>query len=72
MQLKVYHATFGLLGYTLACVTVALAMYSNFVTSFLGSYAWLICLLGPGVSALVIMNQVTNTYLPVARKSAPL
>ena len=72
MQLKVYHATFGLLGYTLVCGTIALALFSSFITSTVTGLAWAFCLSCPACCALLIMNQVTNAYLPITRKSAPL
>ena len=72
IQLKVYHATFGLLGFTLACTSVILALFSNFVASSIEGFAWGLCFFCPAWNALIIMNQVTNTYLPITRKSASL
>uniref|UniRef100_F6QDK5 ascorbate ferrireductase (transmembrane) n=2 Tax=Ciona intestinalis TaxID=7719 RepID=F6QDK5_CIOIN len=73
MQLKVYHATFGLLGFTLACITVVLSLFSNFVVKSAGvdGFIWGLCFFCPTWCCFIVMNQVTNAYLPITRKSAP-
>jgi len=73
IQLKVYHATFGMLGFSLACFTVVLSLYSNFAVANIADLAWFLCLLCPMWCGFIVMNQVTNTYLPLTRKkTAPL
>ncbi|XP_002124697.2 transmembrane reductase CYB561D2 [Ciona intestinalis] len=74
MQLKVYHATFGLLGFTLACITVMLSLFSNFVvkSAEVDGFIWGLCFFCPTWCCFIVMNQVTNAYLPITRKSAPL
>lgn len=70
VQLKTYHATFGLLGFTLACLTLALGLFSNWFTTNVTGVLWYLSLLCPGWMALVVMNQVTTAYLPKTRKPA--
>lgn len=72
IQLKVYHATFGLLGFTLACFTVILSLYSNFAVANIKDVAWAVCFFCPMWCGFIIMNQVTNTYLPITRRPAAL
>lgn len=70
VQLKTYHATFGLLGFTLACSTVALGLYSNWFTKQVSGIVWTFFLFCPLWLAMVVMNQVTNAYLPKIRRSS--
>ncbi|XP_076824000.1 transmembrane reductase CYB561D2-like [Clavelina lepadiformis] len=75
IQLKVYHATFGLLGFTLVSVTIILSLFSNFVANNVEGFLWGLCFFCPAWCILIVMNQVTNTYLPITRRSgrtAPL
>jgi len=62
VQLKVYHATFGLVGFVLASVTMIVSLHSNFVTKQLDGFAWWACVLAVSWCALFVMNQVSNTY----------
>ncbi|XP_078595293.1 transmembrane reductase CYB561D2-like [Branchiostoma floridae x Branchiostoma japonicum] len=62
-QLKMYHATFGLLGYALACGSLALGINSNWFSQEVEGMLWVVCLCCPAILALVIMQQVTTAYL---------
>lgn len=68
VQLKTYHATFGFFGFTLACVTISLSFYSNWYTRQVGTFVWYTSFICPFWLALVVMNQVTNAYLPRNRR----
>ncbi|XP_039271588.2 transmembrane reductase CYB561D2-like isoform X1 [Styela clava] len=70
VQLKTYHATFGLLGFTLACCTIALGLFSNWFTGNVSGFTWYLSMFCVGWLTLVIMNQVTTAYLPKTRKPA--
>ena len=63
-RLKLYHATCGLVVYLLATVTVVLAMFSDWFQATVRGVAWWAFLLLPLFPALVVMNQITNAYLP--------
>ncbi|XP_029357213.1 putative transmembrane reductase CYB561D1 [Echeneis naucrates] len=63
-KLKLYHATCGLVVYLLATVTVVLAMFSDWFQATVRGVTWWVFLLLPFFPALVVMNQITNAYLP--------
>ncbi|KAM7423401.1 hypothetical protein PAMA_011115 [Pampus argenteus] len=63
-RLKLYHATCGLVVYLLATVTVMLAMFSDWFQATIKGVAWWAFLLLPLFPTLVVMNQITNGYLP--------
>lgn len=63
-RLKLYHATCGLVVYLLATVTVVSAMFSDWFQATVKGVVWYAFLLLPLFPALVIMNQITNAYLP--------
>ncbi len=63
-RLKLYHATCGLVVYLLATVTVVSAMFSDWFQATVKGFAWWAFLLLPLFPALVVMNQITNAYLP--------
>ncbi|CAN0104303.1 unnamed protein product [Lampetra fluviatilis] len=62
-KVKLYHATYGLLGYVLACTSVLLGLCSAWFAARVAGPAWLACAACPVLAALVAMNQVTNAYL---------
>ncbi|KAK1901121.1 Cytochrome b561 domain containing protein 1 [Dissostichus eleginoides] len=64
LRLKLYHATCGLVVYLLATVTVVSAMFSDWFQATVKGLAWWAFLLLPLFPALVVMNQITNAYLP--------
>lgn len=63
-RLKLYHATCGLVVYLLATMTVVLSMFSDWFQATVKGAAWWALLLLPLFPALVVMNQITNSYLP--------
>lgn len=63
-RLKLYHATCGLVVYLLATVTVVLSMFSDWFQATVTGVAWWASFLLPLFPALVVMNQITNSYLP--------
>lgn len=64
LKLKLYHATCGLVVYLLATVTVVSAMFSDWFQATVKGAAWWGFLLLALFPALVVMNQITNAYLP--------
>ena len=68
VDLKMYHATSGLIGYSFACGTIVLALFSNWFTSIVTGTAWWACLACPMILILVTMEQVTSAYLPQGRR----
>ncbi|XP_029947624.1 putative transmembrane reductase CYB561D1 [Salarias fasciatus] len=69
-RLRLYHATTGLLVYLLATATVMLAMFSDWFQGTVKGAAWWAFLLLPLFPALVVMNQITNAYLPRKKTSS--
>ncbi len=63
-QLKAYHATSGLLLFTLVCLSLFLGMYSNWFVRNVTGTSWYACVACPMIMALVVLNQVSNHYLP--------
>ncbi|KAM8950710.1 putative transmembrane reductase CYB561D1 isoform 4-T4 [Lycaon pictus] len=63
-RLKLYHLTCGLVVYLTATVTVLLGMYSVWFQAQIKGTAWYLCLALPLYPALVIMHQISSSYLP--------
>ncbi|XP_006899394.1 PREDICTED: cytochrome b561 domain-containing protein 1-like [Elephantulus edwardii] len=63
-RLKLYHLTCGLVIYLMATVTVLLSMYSVWFQAQIKGAAWYLCLALPLYPALVIMHQISSSYLP--------
>uniref|UniRef100_H3BZA9 ascorbate ferrireductase (transmembrane) n=2 Tax=Tetraodon nigroviridis TaxID=99883 RepID=H3BZA9_TETNG len=63
-RLKLYHATCGLVVYLLATMTVVLSMFSDWFQATVKGAAWWALFVLPLFPALVVMNQITNSYLP--------
>uniref|UniRef100_A0ABK0LDK5 ascorbate ferrireductase (transmembrane) n=1 Tax=Rattus norvegicus TaxID=10116 RepID=A0ABK0LDK5_RAT len=63
-RLKLYHMTCGLVVYLMATVTVLLGMYSVWFQAQIKGAAWYLCLVLPLYPALVIMHQISSSYLP--------
>ncbi|XP_004582026.2 probable transmembrane reductase CYB561D1 [Ochotona princeps] len=63
-RLKLYHLTCGLVVYLLATLTVLLGMYSAWFQAQIKGAAWYFCLALPLYPALVIMHQISSSYLP--------
>ncbi|KAK3512368.1 hypothetical protein QTP70_007365 [Hemibagrus guttatus] len=66
-KLKRYHAAVGLVTYLLGSASLLLGVSSAWFTSSIGGNAWYITALCPALSALTIMNQVTNAYMAKKR-----
>ncbi|XP_062842931.1 probable transmembrane reductase CYB561D1 [Trichomycterus rosablanca] len=63
-RLRLYHATCGLMAYLLATVTVVTAMFSDWFQATIKGPMWYVFLVLPLIPALVVMNQITNAFLP--------
>ncbi|KAL1772131.1 cytochrome b561 domain-containing protein 1 isoform X2 [Sigmodon hispidus] len=63
-RLKLYHLTCGLVVYLMATVTVLLGMNSVWFQAQIKGAAWYLCLALPVYPALVIMHQISSSYLP--------
>ncbi|XP_035108288.3 putative transmembrane reductase CYB561D1 isoform X2 [Callithrix jacchus] len=63
-RLKLYHLTCGLVVYLMATVTVLLGMYSVWFQAQVKGAVWYLCLALPVYPALVIMHQISRSYLP--------
>lgn len=63
VQLKLYHATSGLLLYCLAAASLMLGMFSNWFSSSITGTSFWACLVCPPLLVLVTMNQITQRYL---------
>lgn len=66
-KLKRYHATSGLLTYLLGSVSLVLGLSTAWFSSNVSGYVWYLAAVCPILCALVIMNQVTNTYMTKKR-----
>ena len=66
INVKVWHATGGMIIFIMAMVTVALATYSNWFHNRMGNMPWVgrICLWAPIILAICVARQVTQSYLP--------
>ncbi|XP_077386468.1 putative transmembrane reductase CYB561D1 isoform X2 [Festucalex cinctus] len=62
-RLRLYHDTCSLLVYLLATVTVMAAMFSDWYQAIIKGLAWWAIFLMPVFPALVVMNQITKSYL---------
>ncbi|XP_077429466.1 putative transmembrane reductase CYB561D1 isoform X1 [Vanacampus margaritifer] len=63
-RLKLYHVTCGLVVYLLATLTIMAAMFSDWYQAIIKGLAWWATFLMPVFPALVVMNQITKSYLP--------
>nr|XP_023497241.1 ataxin-7-like protein 2 isoform X8 [Equus caballus] len=63
-RLKLYHLTCGLVVYLMATATVLLGLYSVWFQAQIKGAAWYLCLALPLYPALVIMHQISSSYLP--------
>ncbi|XP_058859558.1 probable transmembrane reductase CYB561D1 [Acipenser ruthenus] len=67
-RLRLYHATCGLVTYLLATGTLVLAMCSDWFQGTIKGALWYVCVLLLLCPALVVMNQITNAYLPTYQR----
>ncbi|XP_051531467.1 probable transmembrane reductase CYB561D1 isoform X2 [Myxocyprinus asiaticus] len=63
-RLRLYHRTCGLVAYLLATITIMSAMFTDWFQATVKGTMWYIFLLLPLFPALVVMNQITNAFLP--------
>ena len=63
-RMKAYHATSGMLLFSLMCFSLWLSMWSNWFCRMVTGTSWYACLACPMVMSLVVMTQVTRAYLP--------
>ena len=61
-DLKLYHATAALVLFTLACVTIDLAMFSDWFVSNVTGTSWYMCFACPSILALAVMSQITTAF----------
>ncbi|ELK34020.1 Cytochrome b561 domain-containing protein 1 [Myotis davidii] len=61
--LKLYHLMCGLVVYLIATVTVFLGMYLVWFQAQIKGAVWYLCLVLPLYPALVIMHQISSSYL---------
>ena len=66
INMKLYHATGGMIIFILAMVTAALASYSNWFHNRMGKSPWVgrLCMWAPIILAICVARQVTQSYLP--------
>ena len=64
INMKLYHATAGMIIFMLAMLTVALACYSNWFKNRVQGWLWRVCFWTPIVLAVCVARQVTQSYLP--------
>ncbi|KAH3880427.1 hypothetical protein DPMN_004341 [Dreissena polymorpha] len=69
-QLKIYHATGGLIVFTMVMITLMLSLYSNWFTGNVSGILWYACAMCVSFMAVVVMNQVTQEYLPKTRRQS--
>ena len=72
VQLKVFHATFGLVGFMIASATMLLALYSNWAVANIQGFWWYLYLFSITWCGLTVMNQVSNAYLSLTKRSTGL
>jgi cytochrome b-561 domain-containing protein 2 len=65
-DLKLYHATSGLLAYLLITVTLLLALQSTWAVSTIHWALWYASFACVCASAMVVMTHITSTYIPLA------
>lgn len=63
-RMKAYHATSGLVCFSLMCFSLWLGMWSNWFVRTVTGTSWYACLACPMIMSLIVMNQVTQAYLP--------
>lgn len=66
-DLKIMHATGGLMVFTLVMTTMMLGLYSDWYTSQVNDIIWYASLLCVSFMAMLVMNQVVAEYLPRTR-----
>ncbi|XP_060079021.1 transmembrane reductase CYB561D2-like isoform X2 [Ylistrum balloti] len=67
-DMKLYHATSGLVLFTAISVTLILAFWSDWFVSQTNVYTWYACFMALSCIAMIVMMQITSTYLPQSRR----
>ena len=68
VNMKMYHATAGMLIFLLGMITITLANFSNWYKNRVTGWVWRTAVFVPFVLAICIMRQVTQSYLPKVLK----
>ncbi|GAB1609885.1 cytochrome b561 domain-containing protein 2-like [Argonauta hians] len=68
IDLRLYHATSGLVAFLLVCFTLFLSMYSNWFCKNITGTSWYACVGCIGLMTTMITNQVTSAYIPRLQK----
>ncbi|XP_046353297.2 transmembrane reductase CYB561D2-like [Haliotis cracherodii] len=63
-DLKIVHATSGLVSFILVCTSFMLAMFSTWFCKNVTGTTWYACLGCISCILFIIMNQITSAYLP--------
>jgi len=71
INVKLYHATGGMLVFSLAMVTMCLACYSNWFKNRVDGYLWRCMFWSPIILMICVARQVTQSYLPRVVKPTP-
>lgn len=66
-DLKLYHATSGLLAFTLISISLLLAMWTDWFSGITTGTTWYACLACLSCMAMTVMIQITNEYLPQSK-----
>uniref|UniRef100_A0A1A7XVG5 ascorbate ferrireductase (transmembrane) n=1 Tax=Iconisemion striatum TaxID=60296 RepID=A0A1A7XVG5_9TELE len=66
-KLKRYHAASGLVIHLLGSTTLLLGLCSAWFAASVREYTWYLSALGPVISAVLIMNQVSSAYIAKKR-----
>ena len=61
-DMKLYHATAGLIIFCLGCGTLVLGMYSDWFVKNVTGTSWYMCYACPCILALAVMTQITTSY----------
>ncbi|OWF55449.1 cytochrome b561 domain-containing protein 2-like [Mizuhopecten yessoensis] len=68
VDLKLYHATSGLVLFTAISATLILAFWSDWFISQTNVYTWYACFMALSCMSMIVMQQITTTYLPQTRR----
>ncbi|XP_063400033.1 transmembrane reductase CYB561D2-like [Mytilus trossulus] len=68
VDMKLYHATSGLLAFTGISITVYLALFSDWFSSVADGTTWFACVACLSCMSLTVMMQVTSNYMPQTKK----
>lgn len=66
-KLKRYHAASGLVTFLLGSASLLLGLCSSWFSASVGVYGWYLAAVGPALTAVIIMNQVSSAYIAKKR-----